>query len=207
MAPAVQNGTIIILNGPSCAGKTTLTGHLQSLLPQPYLDMGLDAFENMQPVRDGRHVPVFYGRAPNVALRGPDLVPVAHMCAAAFAASGAGVLLEHIFFKRRWLKDAVEKFAGLPVLFVGLVCSADEVTRREEERTDRQAGAGQAARQVRLLGPLNAHSPFDLVLDTGVTPVQSCAEIIVQRLQQGPGTAFARLLGTPFLDEADPVIA
>jgi chloramphenicol 3-O phosphotransferase len=207
-ASVPADGTIIVLSGPSCTGKTTIARDLQSrLLPRPYLHVGLDYFEAMQPRRDGRRVHVVYGRAPECALRGPDLLPVVHGCAAAFAREGAGVVLEHIFFRRRWLKDAVQQFAGLPVLFVGLVCPADELTRREQARTTRNAGPGQAARQVRMLETLDAHAPYDLLLDTLAASPAECVEAIQRRLEEGPGLAFTRLLGSPLLDEPDPVIS
>lgn len=55
-------GTIIFLNGTSCSGKTSIAKAVQTLLPEPYLHVGLDYFEAMQPVRNGKRIHVFYGQ-------------------------------------------------------------------------------------------------------------------------------------------------
>jgi chloramphenicol 3-O phosphotransferase len=44
-------GTIIILNGTSSAGKTSILTALQSILAEPYLHAGLDTFCKMLPLR------------------------------------------------------------------------------------------------------------------------------------------------------------
>jgi chloramphenicol 3-O-phosphotransferase len=44
-------GTIILLNGTSSSGKTTLLKTLQAALPEPFLDSGLDRFLWMLPKR------------------------------------------------------------------------------------------------------------------------------------------------------------
>ena len=46
-----MNGTIIILNGTSSAGKTSLVLALQKILPEPFLDSGIDKFIWMLPER------------------------------------------------------------------------------------------------------------------------------------------------------------
>ena len=38
-----QTGKVIILNGPSVAGKTSLQKALQSSLKEPYMAMGIDS--------------------------------------------------------------------------------------------------------------------------------------------------------------------
>jgi chloramphenicol 3-O-phosphotransferase len=49
-------GTIIVLNGASSAGRTSLLSAVQAALPDPFLDAGLDKFRWMLPSR--------YRRAP-----------------------------------------------------------------------------------------------------------------------------------------------
>ena len=40
----MQSGQVILLNGTSSAGKSTLAKQLQEILPQPYLHTGIDHF-------------------------------------------------------------------------------------------------------------------------------------------------------------------
>lgn len=198
-------GTIILLNGVSCSGKTSLATALQDRLPEPFLHVGPDGFEAMQPARQGRRCHLFYGqRSFADPERGPDLLHVMHQCARAFSEAGAGVVMEHIFLKRRWLRDAVERLHDRPVLFVGLSCPVDVLEQRERERTNKAARIGQAARQFGILAPLVAREPHDLVVDTAALGPEACAELIVRRLEEGPAPdALRRLRGSPVLDEED----
>ena len=47
--PLSEAGRIIILNGASSSGKTSLSRAMQSQLPQPYQHLQLDAFRSMEP--------------------------------------------------------------------------------------------------------------------------------------------------------------
>ena len=52
MAAVVSGGhTIILLNGASSAGKTSIARELQRVLPEPYLRTGIDDFFRMLPPR------------------------------------------------------------------------------------------------------------------------------------------------------------
>ena len=44
-------GTIIVLNGASSSGKTSILRAIQRMAPEPYLDAGIDRFIWMLPER------------------------------------------------------------------------------------------------------------------------------------------------------------
>lgn len=200
--PAGAPGTIILLNGASCSGKTSLARALQELLEEPYLHVGLDHFEAMQPRKQGQRIHMFCGQG----IRAHDLVHVLHVASAAFAAAGANQVIEHIFLERAWLKDAVVRLAAYPVLFVGVVCPVEELERRERARYEalRRPWVPQAARQARRLAGLHVHAPYDLAVDTTTASPKELALLIRRRLQHGPPpSALRRLQGSPILDEPD----
>jgi chloramphenicol 3-O phosphotransferase len=199
-AAGAAPGTIILLNGTSCSGKTSLVRALQQLLPEPYLHVGLDHFEAMQPRKDGQRIHMFYGQG----IRAHDLVHVLHVASAAFAAAGANQVVEHIFLERAWLKDAVARLAPYPVLFVGVRCPVEELERRERARYEAQGQPWdpQAASQAEQLAGLHAHAPYDLVVDTITGSPEALAGRIRHRLETGPPpAAFRGLAGSPILDE------
>jgi chloramphenicol 3-O phosphotransferase len=200
-------GTVVLLSGPTCSGKTTLARALQALLPRPYLHVGLDHFEAMQPSVDGRRVNLFYGqqRHPreDPASWGADLVGVMHGCVRSFARAGTGVVVEHIFLKRRWLKDVVDQLAGLPVLFVGVTCPVEVLEERERARQCTVARPGQAARQHRMLAALDAEAPYDVTVDTHASTIHDAALAVLSRLHAGPPFSFESLRGSPLLDTPD----
>jgi chloramphenicol 3-O phosphotransferase len=200
---------IVLISGPSCSGKSSIAAAVQELMDEPYLHVGIDHFEAMQPERHGRRISVFYGqRGDRTWDADHDLVHVHHICLAAFAEAGAHVVAEHIFLKRRWLRDAVRRLEKAPVLLVGVQCSVEDLERRERAREGKNPSSGQAVRQRDLLAPLDQLSPYDLVLDTTRLSPQACAERIKARLREGPPpTGFESLRGSPFLDGPDSPLA
>jgi chloramphenicol 3-O phosphotransferase len=187
---ALTTGTIILLSGASCSGKTSIARALQELMDEPSLHVGLDHFEAMQPRKQGKRIHVFYGQG----IREKDLVHVMHQCVAAFASAGVNVVNEHIVLERRWLKDAVDRLSAYTVLFVGVCCPVEELERRERERERSNPSSGQAARQFHQLASLHAQDTYDLALDTSTLTPEECAIRIKRRLEEGaPPTAFRRL--------------
>lgn len=189
---------VILLNAPSCTGKTTLVKTIQELSPIPFLHVGLDHFEVMQPVKNGERTHVFYGDS----LGGGDLVPVMHQCVASFVEHGAHVVAEHIFLKRSWLKNIVESLKPFTVLFVGLTCSIEELERREAKIRDNP----QSKWQYGLLSPMFEQNVHDLVIDTTTkTPEETATDILELIDQDYRPEAFNRLLSSSFLDEPDQI--
>jgi chloramphenicol 3-O phosphotransferase len=181
-------GTVVLLNGASCSGKTSIARALQEVTEEPWLHVGLDHFEAMQPRKEDKRVHCFYGQG----ITQPDLVPVLHQAVAAFSRMGAHVVNEHIFLERRWLADALERYRGLPVLFVGVLCPLDVLEQRERER-HRGVQVGQSARQHAVLLPLHNAGLYDVAFDTTTTTPQGCAAEIRRRLSDGAFGRFSRI--------------
>ncbi|HEX8180754.1 MAG TPA: AAA family ATPase [Pyrinomonadaceae bacterium] len=204
-------GTIIVLNGPSGSGKSSLAKALQAQLPEPYMHIGLDNFEQMQPLRNGRRVQVFYGLRgddPNdPASWGPDCLHIMHQCVAMFAGAGANVIAETIFLGPKWLKDAMQRWSPYRVVFVGIESPLAVLQVREQERNEREklaGGTGQSVRQLADLAPFNALKPYDLVIDTSVHSQDESAALIRQHLATArPAGAWHRLRAAPFMDDRD----
>jgi chloramphenicol 3-O phosphotransferase len=130
-------GTIIILNGTSSAGKTTLARALQKALLDPYLCLGIDTFLAMLPHR-------YYSREPSTDptvssylvhtdAAGPwvemqigaveDRVGRAMYSAiAALADHGNNVIFDDVMTEHTWMQEAVLALQRLPVLLVGVHC-------------------------------------------------------------------------------------
>jgi chloramphenicol 3-O phosphotransferase len=207
-AAMMSKGTVILLNGTSCSGKTTIARAIQEQMPQPYLHVGLDHFEAMQPVRDGKRIHIFYGQrglnGNDPKSWGPDLIHVMHQCIAEFALVGVNVVAEHIFLEQAWLEDAVERLGDHDVLFVGVLCPLKELEIREREREGSDPSSGQAARQLRQLGPLATPDWYDLALDTSSLSPVDCARRIRDHLETAaPKTAFYQLKSSPILRRPD----
>jgi chloramphenicol 3-O phosphotransferase len=95
------------------------------------------------------------------------------------------------------MPDSVRRLAGLPVLWVGVRCPIEVVwQRREESWGQRRDTADEEllAAVERWQHDVHANSSYDLEVDTSVLSPLQCAEIVVERLRNGPpGTAFEML--------------
>jgi chloramphenicol 3-O phosphotransferase len=168
----VNIGRIVVLNGASSAGKTSIARELQRMLPVAYLHVQLDAFRAMEPPG------YFEGIAPELRkLRVTALCRALNATAAAYARHGQGVLLDHAVPPDYW-PLLMEDFTGLPLVRVGVHCDPVVLAARECVRGDRPLGL--AASQVESI---HASRCYDLEVDTtACTPVE-CAQRIRAHLE------------------------
>lgn len=129
-------GKIIIINGPSSAGKTTLALALQKHLDIPFIRFSFDLFLDhkafpMEGIRNGTFS--WDSMRPSV-FRG------IHQCLPALAKAGNNIIFDHIIETKMWLDNLLSLITDLDVFFVGVHCSLPELERREMQRGDRRAG-------------------------------------------------------------------
>jgi chloramphenicol 3-O phosphotransferase len=123
-------GKIIIINGPSSSGKTTLSLALQKKLSIPFIRFSFDLFiENKILPRDQINRGSFSWQAMR-----PAVFDGLHRCIPALATAGNNVIFDHIIETEGWLHDLVRYLADFDVFFVGLHCSIAELERREIQR-------------------------------------------------------------------------
>ena len=172
-------GNIIILNGASSSGKTSLGQALQSQLPQPHQHLQLDVFRNMEPS----------GYWEGWESQPPDAVArkVAALCRAMNAAlseysrHGQGVIFDTALSNPDSWRYVLEDLVDLPVYLVGVTCSVEELSRREEVRGNREVGL--AARQSEWI---HLNKEYDLMVDTTASNPGHCAGEIAGWLSNNP---------------------
>ena len=202
IADSEARGQIVILNGVSRAGKSTLAAAIQESLPGVWMHLGMDAHKAATPPSRQPGVGLRPG-ANQVAVHVEETVPVLYAAlyesVAAHARLGLNVVMDvnhHDSYSvpRGILRDCARRLRGLPVLFVGVRCPVDVIWER------RRATWGQARESVdvgvRAAVELaerttHAHGAYDLELDTSVLSPSDGARLIAQRLADGPpGTGF-----------------
>jgi chloramphenicol 3-O phosphotransferase len=184
-------GTIVVLNGASSSGKTSILRALQELMPEPYLDAGIDKFIWMLPKRflDRPLWDEVLGLNLRAGPVGHLLFSGMHHAIAALPRAGNHVVADHVLVEPRWAAECAELFAGLPAYLVGIRCPLEVLEQREKQRKDRTWG--QAREQFEAV---HAHGVYDLEVDTSLHSPQECAQQIRARLQAGdPPQAFKRL--------------
>jgi chloramphenicol 3-O phosphotransferase len=180
-------GRIILLNGTSSSGKTTLVRALQAALPDPWLEIGIDRFvfalprayldqplwsEVFRYVRPaGRHDGPFRIETGPLGRR---LVAGLHRTVAALADTGLDVIVDHVLLEADWLPECRRLWAPFETLFVGVRCPLEIVLERERRRNDRTIGQAEAQFAV-----VHQAGGYDIEVDTSVEgPSEASARIV-----------------------------
>src|SRR5512135_1683095 len=184
-------GTIVLLNGASSSGKTSILRALQAMLPEPYLDAGIDKFIWMLPERylDRPLWDCVLGLAVQPGETGRRLFAGMHRAIAALAQAGNNLLADHVLVEPAWVSECARLFCHLPAYLVGIRCPLAVLEERERSRKDRTLG------QARAQYPLvHAHCVYDLEVDTSRLNVEECALRIKELVEKAkPPAAFRHL--------------
>ena len=132
----IPPGKIIIINGPSSSGKTTLALALQKQLELPFIRFSFDLFLDHQAFPSEQ---IKSGRFSWEQMR-PSVFRGLHQCLPALATAGNNIIFDHIIETKAWLYELVSLISKLDVFFVGVHCSLPELERRELQRGDRRPG-------------------------------------------------------------------
>ncbi|HEV8546952.1 MAG TPA: hypothetical protein VGQ64_11700 [Candidatus Limnocylindrales bacterium] len=198
-------GRIILINGTSSSGKTTLVKGLQSILPELWLEMGIDRFAYALPGRvlgqptwpqlfryvrrDGQSDRPF--TIETTAL-GRQFISGIHATAASLADAGLNVIVDHVLLERAWLEECARMWAPFSVLFVGVRCPLGVVLRRELERKDRTLGQAEAQ-----FGVVHGWGAYDVEVDTSVLRPDEAVARIGGALESSHATGLARVFARP----------
>jgi chloramphenicol 3-O phosphotransferase len=132
----VSPGKVIVINGPSSSGKTTLALALQKELDLPFIRFSFDLFLDhkafpLEQIKNGKF---------SWDQMRPSVFRGLHRCLPALATAGNNLIFDHIIETKAWLYELVSLISELDVFFVGLHCSLPELERREHQRGDRRPG-------------------------------------------------------------------
>ena len=195
-------GRVIVLNGTSSAGKSTLIRALQPRLDGAWLGVGIDTVvfslprAYLNPPLWGevfRYVPAEPGSAAPFRIEtgelGLRLIDGLHRMVGALADAGLSVIVDHVLLEPGWLPDLAATLAGHDVLFVGVRCPLEVVIERERDRKDRTIG--QAAAQF---DAVHRAGGYDLEVDTSLLSADEAAVVVADAVARGfPARAFAKV--------------
>lgn len=120
---------IIILNGTSSAGKTTLASALREVLPGSFCYFASDQ------LADAGFRP--RSKSPDERAR---FFAGFHRSIAGFAAAGNDLIVEHIVETSQWAEDLEQLLGPSDVFWVGIKVPLEVAEARERDRGDRQIG-------------------------------------------------------------------
>jgi chloramphenicol 3-O phosphotransferase len=191
MRSAVSPGYVLVLNGGSSSGKTTIGRALQSCLEGTWLLIGIDALIWTLPVEmvgDPAGIEVIDG----MVRRGSGFMEIYdgfRHAVASFARCGVNVILDEVLLgggvdQAQW----VEALLGVETCWVGVHCDADLAASREVDRGDRPVGVArmQATR-------VHEDVRYDLQLETDTDALSVSAGLILAELQRRWSIGFTDL--------------
>ncbi len=160
-APRPRSGRVILLNGASSAGKSTLARNLQLLLKEAAMIFSMDDYLAMS---RGKHETALDA----VRESGLPFIESFHAAIAEAARKGALVIVDHVIGEsRRWIQDLLNRLDGIPRILVRVECRQDVLLERERRRTDRTPAPAHAQRQH---AGIHRHFPHDFSIDTSTLP-------------------------------------
>ena len=167
----MKKGIIVILNGVSSSGKTSLARVIQNRSPIPFYRLDIDDFILMSPEKFNDYENGDYSVQYAFASKFFYVVKL-------YSDLGFDLVVPCMIFKS---SEALENYKsllnGYPVLTVNIICPEDELQRRELARGNRKTGS--SSEQLKLL-----ETDFDngLTVNNYTNTNEECADTIVRAI-------------------------
>ena len=205
---STEPGRVIVLNGASSAGKSSVAVELQRLLDPTPIFAGIDFFLAMLPPighsgmkssertnenAGGEEAPLRWifpeeeGRAIRIEVgaQGQRVIRGMHRAIAALAWAGNDIIFEHVTLYADWFDDLVMALERLDVTFVGVRCPLDVIEEQERKRGNRVVGQARGH-----FDAVHRNCRYDIEVDTAqVSPQESAQVIATYLLDDSPPAA------------------
>jgi chloramphenicol 3-O phosphotransferase len=177
---SVPSGTIVVLNGTSSCGKSSLARALQSLMAdaaQPYLHLSIDSFWEMLPRRYFEDVPALL------------TVETGYFRCIPVLAAGNNLIVDTVLQTDQRKAEVAALLHAHRAFLIGVHCPLEVTERRERSRGDRPVGQARAQ-----FDRVHAHGVYDAEVDTSACSTEECARRIKEYLDsRAAPRAFGRL--------------
>lgn len=188
-------GTVIILNGPSGSGKSSIQREFQTLMmPHLWIKLGIDnlfdkpmpdiTLENMafwQSPNPIRWITTTHttDRKPIISLltgeQGEKVAYGMNSAIAAYAQSGCNSIVDYISYKKVWIDDLHNKLHGVKTYWIKVEIPLDVLEERERARGTSPVGHARSHYDT-----VYSDLKYDLTLDTSKLTAAECAQKIKQ---------------------------
>ena len=195
------SANIIVLNGTSSAGKTTLAKAIQGAAREPYHLIAFDQFRDGLPDRfRGLNSPIGSPGAAglnvvaapangavktfiNLGTHGLAMLRGMHTAIASFACAGHHVVVDHFVNHPRAAANLLETLQALSPVLVGVLCDSAELMRREQLRPGRFPGTAETQREI-----MSTCFQYDLTVDSTHTSAHILAQQVLAFVENRPET-------------------
>ena len=160
---------VILLNGPSSSGKSTLAKALQALIREKrserYEVVSIDDFMKTNPMETIYEDDVY-------AVSGDLCEQVL-----ALLRTGSGVIVDHVITSERIFRQLKELLHAYPLRLIHVTCPLGILKEREQARKNRCPGSAEAS--AAYLFPKEG---YDLTVDTGIKSAQESALAVYEKV-------------------------
>lgn len=174
----MKQGILVFLNGTSSSGKTSISTEMVNQKEISFYHLSIDDFFNNyndfinnkfpdEPIREIDHQVVSQ-------ILDDSIFSVYHSTIELLLEMGFNVIVDTVIDNDKRFDEFHEKFCDHPTLFIGVICSKEELIRREQARGDRQIGL--AASQF---SKVYCFDEYDLEVNTEEMNPTECAEKIL----------------------------
>lgn len=174
---------LVVLNGTSSSGKTTVARAFQDAAPSVYLNFSIDSILSALP-------PSVLARIvtglPLTDVRLADLIRAFYACTRELLRMGHDLVIDHAVTARYHAEGLLAACEGHETLIVRVDCPITVIRDREAARGDRLLGVAD-----QQFASIDAWLEYDLVVDTSKQSPSEAAASILDALASGGGKAVA----------------
>jgi chloramphenicol 3-O phosphotransferase len=163
-----MNPVVIVLNGASSAGKTSIARAIQCLADTPVLHASLDTFTDMfhwPAIADGEEKWECHRAG----------VANFHAALPILASSRFPLVVDHVFEHPAWFDACCAALKGKKTYFVGVRCPISVLEAREKVRGDRRVGMARSQ-----VDRVHEGKPYAMEVDTSIHSPEGCATEILK---------------------------
>ena len=171
----MKQGIIVLLNGTSSAGKTSISNELINQNEIPFHYSSIDNFikefnDKFLDVEIKREV----DQQTIAQIMFDPLISVYYSTIKLFSENGLNVIVDTVIDNDKRFNECLDKFFDQPTLFIGVICSKEELMRREQARGDREIGLANSQ-----FDKVYCFNEYDLEVNTEELNPVECAEKIL----------------------------
>lgn len=169
---------IILLNGVSSSGKTTVGKAIQHLSDDTYFLLGLDTTFEMLPEKskgDLKYV--------DIALSS------LHKLIYNLAKDGANLIVDHLIVREEEIREIIALNKEFEIYFIKIYCDLQVINKREIERGNRKIGLAEIQREK-----IDKYADYDLTIDTTSVSPEINAQTIIQFISSNEAKAMVKIV-------------
>lgn len=179
-----ESGKIILLNGATSSGKSTIATLLQAKIDEPFWHFSIDH------LRDAGVLPldrINSGEFKWSELR-DSFFGGFHHSLPAYVQAGNNLIVEHIVETKEWMDLLVDLLEPFDVYFIGIHAPLQVLERREAERGDRPVGGARKDFET-----IHLHAIYDFELDSTLLPEQNVDLLLQAWKKRTQPSAFKQM--------------